>query len=159
LVVWSGLPPPSRPDLRRVRYPTFALPSLCPTGKPQTRCLPLRLATLWALRLKTGSMVRVSPIAAANYTEPVAKEHRGPGSVTGPGPSLNKALRTDLSGMWDSCVGQHPACQGEWQADDVGVVAADPLHERCGPPLYGVSSCLTYALSVAGVGLDFGGAE
>jgi hypothetical protein len=33
------------------------------------------------------------------------------------------------SGMWDSCVCQHPACQGERQTDDVGVVAADPLDE------------------------------
>jgi hypothetical protein len=39
------------------------------------------------------------------------------------------AFRPALSGMWDSRVGQHSSCQGEWQADDVGVVAADPLDE------------------------------
>src|SRR5215218_720531 len=63
------------------------------------------------------------------------------------------------SWMWDSCVGEHPAREGERQSYDVGVVATDPLYEGCGASLHGVPSGLADALSVADVGLDLGWVE
>src|SRR5215211_2476309 len=47
---------------------------------------------------------------------------------------------------------QHPHRQREWQPDNVGVVAPDPLHEHRGPALDGVSSRLAHALPQARVG-------
>src|SRR5215210_7790286 len=64
-------------------------------------------------------------------------------------------------GSWvgDSGAGEHSGGEGERETYHVGVIARDPLDERCGSSLHGVSSCLADALCVAYVGCDLGGIE
>src|SRR5215203_3489462 len=57
--------------------------------------------------------------------------------------------------MWYSGAGEHSAGEGQGQAHDVGVIAADPLDEGACPSLDGVSSGLPHALSVTDVGFYF----
>src|SRR3954447_20678723 len=63
------------------------------------------------------------------------------------------------SRVGDSGVGEHAVGEGQGEAYDVGVVAADPFYEGCGPALDGVASGFADALAVAGVGIYLGGAE